>query len=146
MAGIYCAEDLSEERKALVDSLFTASGKVLWLASEQLMDVVTAISGSGPAYFFQLVECLTKAGISAGLSAEQAAFLAHQTAVGAGAMLTKLDETPSELRARVTSPGGTTAAALEAFDKGDRLALLVKEAVEAAINRARELGSAMGIK
>ena len=144
MAGLYSSQPLSGSQKSLVESLFTASGKVMWLVSEDLMDAVTAISGSGPAYFFRLVECLVDSGLAAGLSAEQAMILARQTAIGAGAMLAQLPQSASELRTRVTSPGGTTAAAIAAFDKDDRLAVLVKEAVTAAINRARELGAAMG--
>jgi pyrroline-5-carboxylate reductase len=103
------------------------------------MDVVTAISGSGPAYFFRLVECLAAAGIENGLPAEVAMLLARQTAVGAGAMLNQFPDTVMDLRLRVTSPGGTTAAALSAFDEDECLAKLTLTAVKAAIHRGREL-------
>ena len=103
------------------------------------MDVVTAVSGSGPAYFFRMVECLAAAGVASGLPAEVAMFLARQTAIGAGAMLDQIHDTAMDLRLRVTSPGGTTAAALSAFDEKGNLAKLTLTAVRAAIHRGQEL-------
>ncbi|MBX9804446.1 MAG: pyrroline-5-carboxylate reductase [Alphaproteobacteria bacterium] len=130
---------LSESHRSMGQAIFEASGKVLWLDKESLMDVVTAISGSGPAYFFRMVECLAQAGIVCGLPPEVAMQLARQTAVGAGAMLQHSSETATDLRIRVTSPGGTTAAALSAFDHQDALGKLVRVAVKAAIHRGQEL-------
>jgi pyrroline-5-carboxylate reductase len=131
---------LSDQHRALGEAIFNASGKVIWLDKESLMDVVTAVSGSGPAYFFRMVECLAGAGIANGLSPDIAIRLARQTAIGAGAMLQGLpDDTAADLRIRVTSPGGTTAAALSVFDQEDALANLMHMVVNAAIHRSKEL-------
>lgn len=139
MAGLVTRSALSEKQRALGAAAFEVSGKVVWLEKESLMDVVTAISGSGPAYFFRLVECLAAAGIENGLPAEVAMLLARQTAVGAGTMLSQFPDTVMDLRLRVTSPGGTTAAALNAFDEDGGLAKLPLTAVKAAIHRGWEL-------
>jgi len=130
---------LSERHQSLGQALFEACGKVVWLDKESLMDAVTAVSGSGPAYFFRMVECLAAAGIKAGLPPDVSNCLAHQTAIGAGAMLQQSSDTVGNLRARVTSPGGTTAAALGVFDEGGALEKLVLAAVRAAIHRGQEL-------
>lgn len=130
---------LSSIHRSLGQSLFNACGQVIWLEKEELMDVVTAVSGSGPAYFFRMTECLAAAGVAGGLPLDVATALARQTAIGAGAMLEKLPEGATELRVRVTSPGGTTAAALSVFDQGDGLAKLTRTAVKAAIHRGQEL-------
>lgn len=130
---------LKEQHRVLGQLIFEGLGKVIWLEKESLMDVVTAVSGSGAAYFFRMVECLAAAGVACGLPPDMAALLAHQTAVGAGAMLQNLPQTATELRMRVTSPGGTTAAALSAFDQADALARLTRTAVKAAIHRGQEL-------
>jgi len=126
--------------KAAVEQIFGAVGKVFEIEDEALMDVVTAVSGSGPAYFFALAEALAEAGRNAGLDPSVAEQLSAQTAAGAGAMLAVGDAHAAELRHRVTSPGGTTAAALERFEKQDFRGM-VADAVEAAIRRGRELGS-----
>lgn len=139
MAALVTRSPLDEKQRALGAAIFEVSGKAIWLEKESLIDVVTAISGSGPAYFFRLIECLAAAGVASGLPAEVAMFLARQTAVGAGAMLDKFPATAKELRLRVTSPGGTTAAALSAFDENGGLAKLTLTAVRAAIHRAQEL-------
>lgn len=130
---------LSEHHRLMAEAIFKASGQVIWLDKEDLMDVATAISGSGPAYFFRMVECLAAAGSACGLPAEVSLRLARQTAIGAGAMLQNLPDTPTDLRIRVTSPGGTTAAALNAFDHQDAFAKMTQAAVKAAIQRGQEL-------
>ncbi|MEL6793186.1 MAG: DUF3572 family protein, partial [Pseudomonadota bacterium] len=109
---------------------------------EGLMDAVTAVSGSGPAYVFHLIECMGAAGVAAGLPAELSAELALQTVMGAGRLAAESGVDPSTLRAQVTSPGGTTAAALAVLMKDDRMAALFAEAVEAARARGEELGRA----
>jgi pyrroline-5-carboxylate reductase len=139
MAVLVTRSLLSEKQRALGSIVFDVSGKAMWLEKESLIDVVTAISGSGPAYFFRLIECLAAAGVANGLPPEAAMFLARQTAVGSGAMLGQFPGTATELRVRVTSPGGTTAAALSAFDENGGLAKLTLTAVKAAIHRAQEL-------
>ncbi len=139
MAVLVTRSSLSEKQRTLGEAIFEVSGKATWLDKESLMDVVTAVSGSGPAYFFRMVECLAAAGIASGLSPEVAMFLARQTAIGAGAMLEQSADTAMDLRLRVTSPGGTTAAALSVFDENGSLAKLTLTAVRAAIHRGQEL-------
>ena len=127
-------------QKQLCESLMAAVGQVAWLEDDGLMDAVTAVSGSGPAYVFLLIECLAAAAVEVGLEKGLAERLALATVSGAGAYAMASDANPAELRRRVTSPGGTTQAALEVL-MGDSRALesLVSEAVRAAARRGREL-------
>jgi pyrroline-5-carboxylate reductase len=118
-----------------------AAGRSVWIEREPLMDAVTAVSGSGPAYVFLLAEAMQAAGEAQGLPAEAARTLALQTILGAARMLTEGGEAPAELRRRVTSPGGTTQAAIEAFEAGG-LRELVARAIDAATQRGRELSAA----
>jgi pyrroline-5-carboxylate reductase len=120
--------------------LLSVSGKVLKLEDETLMDAVTAVSGSGPAYVFHFIECLTAAGEQAGLPADAAKLLAMQTVFGAASLAAESESPPGVLREQVTSPNGTTAAALQVLMKQDGLRKLVIEAVEAARDRSIELG------
>lgn len=131
--------DVSESSRALVDQLMQAVGAVVWIDNEDEMDAVTAVSGSGPAYVFHMVEALAEAGQAAGLSEKIAEDLARQTVVGAGALLAASTETAAKLRENVTSPGGTTAAGLaELRDTRDLERLLIKT-VLAAKARSEEL-------
>ncbi|NBB93656.1 MAG: pyrroline-5-carboxylate reductase [Gammaproteobacteria bacterium] len=139
MTGLAAAAGVNETDRERASQVLEAAGEVAWVDDEALMDVVTAVSGSGPAYFFSLVEQLTAAGTRAGLPGETAAKLARQTAYGAGVMLAKSDIEAGELRKRVTSPGGTTAAAMESLSDND-FERIVDEAVQAAVGRGRELG------
>jgi pyrroline-5-carboxylate reductase len=139
MAVLVTNSSLTKAHQVWGQTIFEASGKVLWLEKESHMDIVTAVSGSGPAYFFRMVECLAAAGTVSGLPADVAMCLARQTAIGAGAMLQNCDESPTDMRIHITSPGGTTAAALSAFDQEDALAKLTRTAVKAAIQRGQEL-------
>lgn len=123
----------------LCDSLLRAVGVVAWIDDEGLMDAVTAVSGSGPAYVFLLAECMAEAGIEAGLPAELATRLALATVAGAGELLHRSGETAATLRANVTSPGGTTAAALDILMAETGLRPLIAKAVAAAAKRSREL-------
>ncbi len=125
---------------AFVTGLLSASGEVASIDDEGLMDAVTAVSGSGPAYIFHFVECLTAAARAAGLPEDTAALLAMQTVYGAACLAAESREDPAVLRKQVTSPNGTTAAALEVLMGGDRLKSLLTEAVEAARRRSVELG------
>jgi pyrroline-5-carboxylate reductase len=126
--------------RAMADALLSAVGKVEWLAHEALIDAVTAVSGSGPAYVFYLVECLAAAGTAAGLPADLALRLARATVEGAGELMARDAATaPSRLRENVTSPGGTTEAALAVLMAHDGLEKLMAEAVAAAKRRAQEL-------
>ena len=130
---------VSEADRALVSSLLAAVGEVEWVAEERLIDLVTAVSGSGPAYVFHMVEALAAAGAAAGLDPDLAARLARATVEGAGELLWQSPETPAQLRINVTSPGGTTAAALAVLMADDGLTKLMTEAVAAAAKRSQEL-------
>ncbi|WP_445504516.1 pyrroline-5-carboxylate reductase [Microvirga sp. G4-2] len=132
--------EVSEEQRLMADALLSSNGIVEWLPSEDLVDAVTALSGSGPAYVFHLVECLAEAGAAAGLPPDLAQRLARATVTGAGELLFQSDLPPATLRQNVTSPGGTTAAALEVLTRDpDGLKGLMREAVAAAKRRAEEL-------
>ncbi len=133
-------ERVGEETGALVRALLSANGEVAEIADEALMDAVTAVSGSGPAYLFHFVECLAAAGRAAGLPEETAALLARQTAFGAASLVVETMEDPAELRRQVTSPNGTTHAALQVLMGDGRLERLLTDAVEAARARSVELG------
>lgn len=130
---------VSNEQRQLAQDLLAASGSVDWVEDEVLMDAVTAVSGSGPAYVFLLVESLAKAGMSAGLPEELAFSLARRTVTGAGELLHQSDQSAAQLRQNVTSPGGTTAAALSVLMSSDGLDRLMREAVAAAAERSRQL-------
>lgn len=140
VTGLYAPATVSASGRDIVDRLMAAVGETVWVGSEGAIDLVTAVSGSGPAYFFLLTEALAEAGAALGLEKDAALKLARATAAGAGAMLSADARTPAAMRKAVTSPGGTTAAALGVFD-GDEKALraLVKAAVAAAAKRAGEL-------
>jgi pyrroline-5-carboxylate reductase len=127
-------------QRAVCDALLRAVGEVAWVDDEALIDPVTAVSGSGPAYVFYLAECLAEAGAAAGLAPELAQRLARATVAGAGELLHRSDLAADTLRQNVTSPGGTTFAALQVLmaEKGG-LAKLMGEAVAAAARRSREL-------
>ena len=128
------------ELRAYVADLLSASGEVTEIADEALMDAVTAVSGSGPAYVFHFIEALTAAGEKAGLPADKAALLARQTVYGAAKLAFESGTEPAELRRQVTSPNGTTAAALAVLMAEDGLGDLLARAVEAARKRSVELG------
>ena len=140
MMVVYAEDNVSAESRAFVHTLLSASGAVAEITDESLMDAVTAVSGSGPAYVFHFIECLTAAAITAGLPEAIAKQLAMQTVFGAASLAAESGEEPGELRRQVTSPNGTTAAALGVLMGEDRLKLLVTEAVEAARARSAELG------
>jgi pyrroline-5-carboxylate reductase len=140
MMALCAGPGVTAEARYLAETLFSASGSVAWIEDEALMDAVTAISGSGPAYVFHFVEALTAAGAALGLPDDTAALLAKQTVAGAGRMALHSDIPPGTLREQVTSPGGTTAAALTVFMTDERLAKLVAEATAAARDRGVELG------
>lgn len=139
VSGLFADASLSEAQRATASRIMQAVGPVHWLPEEPLIDALTAISGSGPAYFFAFVEHLTKAGTELGLSEELSAALARQTAWGAAKLMQETDTPAATLRAQVTSPGGATQAALEAFNAGD-FAGLVQSATRACMRRAQELG------
>jgi pyrroline-5-carboxylate reductase len=143
IAGLFAAPDVDREGRATAEKILRAVGRTLWVEDEDLMDVVTAVSGSGPAYVFYFIEALQNAGIAQGLPAETARLLAIETFVGAARLAAESDEPVTELRARVTSKGGTTAAAVDAFDMAD-VGAGIARGVEAAARRGRELCDQLG--
>jgi pyrroline-5-carboxylate reductase len=139
---VACANEAVTREQALeCTMLLEAVGEVLWVEDEGLLDAVTAVSGSGPAYVFLLAECLAEAGRAAGLDSELARRLARATVEGAGELLRRCDLSPQELREKVTSPKGTTAAALEVLMGKDGVQDLLTRAVAAAAKRSKELSS-----
>ena len=133
------AKNVSAAQRATADALLRATGSVEWVDDESLMDAVTAVSGSGPAYVFLLAEALAHAGIAAGLPAELATKLARETVAGSGELLHRSEQAAATLRQNVTSPGGTTAAALEVLMAKDGLPPLMIRAIAAATKRSKEL-------
>lgn len=137
-SGLYANTVASDEQKNLAEHLMRAVGLTLWFDEEKSLDVVTAVSGSGPAYFFLVMEAMQAAGEAMGLKEEDAYLLTLQTAFGAAKLALESGEKPAELRQRVTSKGGTTEAALNKFIEGD-LPDLFHTALSAAKQRAEEL-------
>jgi pyrroline-5-carboxylate reductase len=133
------ASNVSPSQRAVADALLRATGSVEWVDDENLMDAVTAVSGSGPAYIFLLAEELARAGVEAGLPQELATRLARETVAGSGELLHRSDLPSATLRHNVTSPGGTTAAALEVLMGPDGMQSLLTRAVAAATKRSKEL-------
>ncbi|WP_305987313.1 pyrroline-5-carboxylate reductase [Roseibium sp. MMSF_3544] len=139
ITAVFPTDNVTSDQREDVTKLLSAVGKVVWLDSEDQIDLVTGVSGSGPAYVFYLAEALSEAGKTAGLPAEIAHDLAVATISGAGELLHQSGEHPSILRQNVTSPNGTTAAALDVLMHEEGLQPVMTEAVAAAIKRAREL-------
>ncbi len=135
----FAGAGVSGEQRELATQLLAAVGEVVWLEDEDLMDAVTALSGSGPAYVFLLAECMAAAGRELGLPDDMADALARATVSGAGELMYRSDQQPGTLRENVTSPGGTTAAALSVLMSEDGLKPLMARALKAARDRAREL-------
>ena len=138
MSALASDSELDDDIKTAVQTIFNACGQALWVPHEEAIDAVTAVSGSGPAYFFLMIENLINTGTRLGLSPDVARALVIQTAKGAASMVELSDVGPDVLRQRVTSPGGTTEAALNVLNEGD-FADLVDRALIAARNRAGEL-------
>jgi pyrroline-5-carboxylate reductase len=143
VSGLFATPQVSAEQRQQAEQLLSAVGVALWLDEEQQLDAVTAVSGSGPAYFFLLIEAMTAAGVKLGLPQETAAKLTLQTALGAAHMAINSDVDAAELRRRVTSPSGTTEAAIKSFQAGGFEAL-VEKALGAAAHRSAEMAEQLG--
>jgi len=143
ITGLYADPSVDREGREMAEKIMSAVGQSLWVEDEALMDVVTAVSGSGPAYVFYFIEALQNAGASLGLPAETARLLAIQTFLGAARLAESSPDPVSELRARVTSKGGTTAAALEVFSS-QGVADKIAQGIEAAAARGRQLCDELG--
>ena len=137
MTAFTCTDKVTERQARTAERLLKAGGKVRQVENEHMIDVVTAVSGSGPAYVFHMVEALEAAAMEAGMPADIAPEFARQTIIGAGALLSESPEAASDLRVAVTSPNGTTQAALDVLMP--QLPALMREAVKAALRRAKEL-------
>ncbi|PMR67765.1 pyrroline-5-carboxylate reductase [Halomonas heilongjiangensis] len=144
-AGLFANANVSDEQRRLATELLEAVGLVEWVEEESLLDAVTAVSGSGPAYFFLMLEAMEDAGVSLGLPAETARRLAMQTALGAAKMAQQSDKTPAELKRNVMSPGGTTERAIEHLESAG-LRRIMGEALEACAARAREMADELGTR
>lgn len=138
-SGLFANQHVNEGQKALATELMNAVGCSIWLEEETLIDAVTAVSGSGPAYFFLLMEAMIDAGVSQGLSRESATTLTLQTALGAASLAQASDVSVDELRRRVTSPGGTTEQAVLHYEKAG-LRDIVKGAMQDCANRSKTMG------
>ena len=142
ITGLFASADTTAEARALTEALLAAAGVSVWVETEDQLDAVTALSGSGPAYFFKLVEVLRDAGTALGLKADVAATLAQHTCLGAARMLAESGSDAGTLRVQVTSKGGTTEAALQSLDRAG-LAAIFADALAAADARAKALGDAL---
>ena len=140
--AVAAGKHASEEDIKLAMAIFESIGRCVFIPENYLMDAITGLSGSGPAYIFLIVEALADAGVKVGLSRQEALFLSAQTVLGAAKMLIETQEHPGQLRDRVTSPGGTAIAGLATLEEGGLRTTLI-HAVEVATNRSRELGEMM---
>ena len=136
--GLYAHDVVDQAKRELASQILAATGLTLWVNSEEQIDAVTAVSGSGPAYFFYMMESMIRAGKNLGLDEKTATALTLQTALGAAQMAITSSNTPSELRRNVTSPNGTTQAALEVFDRA-QISQNIQAALAAAKKRSQEL-------
>ena len=143
VTGLFANEVVDNEQKSLVESILSSVGECFWVNEEKLIDAITAISGSGPAYFFLLMESMKQAGMALGLDEETANSLSIQTAYGASLMANKTGKDSRTLRAEVTSPNGTTQSAIESF-QDQNFEGIVANATRAAYDRARELSNELG--
>ncbi|MGR9073717.1 MAG: pyrroline-5-carboxylate reductase [Gammaproteobacteria bacterium] len=141
--ALHANANVSEAQKDLAENILRSVGLAMWVETEDLMDAVTAVSGSGPAYFFLLMEAMEKTALELGLEKHTARLLIQQTALGAAKIALESAESPEQLRIRVTSPGGTTQRALEVFEEG-RFSQLVSDALHAARNRSIEMSKQLG--
>ena len=143
--GIYASEAVNAQDRELTSQILAATGLTIWVDSEAQIDAVTAVSGSGPAYFFYLMESMIRAGKNLGLDEKVATALTLQTALGAAQMAITSSNSPSELRKNVTSPNGTTQAALEVFDRA-QISQNIQAALAAAQKRSQELAQELSDK
>ncbi|WP_298735058.1 pyrroline-5-carboxylate reductase [uncultured Psychrobacter sp.] len=140
--GLYATDSISEPQKQLATAAMEASGLVMWVEDEEHLHAVTAVSGSAPAYMFYFLESMIDRGVALGLDNEQASSLAMQTMLGAAKMAIGSDDTPAELRRKVTSPNGTTQAAIESM-QADEVGRQIGEAMQACYDRSQALSEEM---
>ena len=143
MTALHADDDVDTSARTLAEEVMRAAGDVIWVSEEAQLDAVTAVSGSGPAYFFYLMETMIDAGAALGLDRDTVVRLTLQTALGAARMAQTSDDSPAELRRKVTSPGGTTQAAISILEQHD-VASAVHAALNAAARRSQELATEFG--
>ncbi|MEE9426347.1 MAG: pyrroline-5-carboxylate reductase [Methylococcales bacterium] len=143
VTGLFATSKVSDQQKQAAEMIMKAVGQTVWLDDETLIDTVTAVSGSGPAYFFLLMEAMEAAAIDLGVTPETARLLVQQTALGAATMVAETGESPAQLRRKVTSPGGTTEKALGIFEQHN-FKPVVAEALQGAHDRSIELSKIIG--
>lgn len=143
--ALYANNNVNDEQKDLAENILRAVGICLWVEHESQLDAVTAVSGSGPAYYFLLMEAMEYAALELGLTEHVARLLIQQTALGAAKIALESEETPGQLRERVTSPGGTTEEAIKMFDQGG-FTQLVSKALHAARDRSIDMSKELGEK
>jgi pyrroline-5-carboxylate reductase len=143
VTGLFATSTVSDQQKQAAEMIMQAVGKTVWLENETLIDSVTAVSGSGPAYFFLMMEAMEAAAVNLGLTPEIARLLVQQTALGAATMVAETGESPAQLRRNVTSPGGTTEQALDIFEQ-HHFKSVVAEALQGAHDRSIELSKIIG--
>ncbi len=143
VTGLYAAPAVSAQSRTQAQAIMAAVGTAVWVAQESLIDAVTALSGSGPAYVFRFLEALAQAGTSLGLDAQQSQALAFETLKGAVALLESSEESPASLREKVTSKGGTTAAALASLEQ-DQFMAIIERALTAARDRGAQMSKEFG--
>ncbi|WP_201587672.1 pyrroline-5-carboxylate reductase [Psychrobacter jeotgali] len=140
--GLYGTDDITQEQKLLASAVMEASGIIMWVEDEEQMHAVTAVSGSAPAYVFYFIESMIDGGVALGLDKEQASALAMQTVLGAAKMAIDSDDSPSDLRRKVTSPNGTTQAAIESM-QADEVGRQISDAMQACFDRSQALSEEM---
>ncbi len=143
ITGLFANEQASDKQKSLAENILNSVGECLWVDDERLLDAITAVSGSGPAYFFLMLESMAKAGVALGLDEAVAQKLSLQTALGASMMASSSKDSPQQLRNKVTSENGTTQAAIESFQDQD-FEIIIIHAIRAAFDRANEIGIELG--
>lgn len=141
--GLFANKQSSKSQRELAETIMRATGVAVWVEDENLLDVITALSGSGPAYFLLVMEAMESAAVAAGLDQDTARLLTLETALGAAKMALESDEEPGELRKRVTSPGGTTEAAIKVLEQG-QIGSLFSKAIQQATVRSKELAELFG--
>jgi pyrroline-5-carboxylate reductase len=143
VTALHANQNVDELQRDLAENILRAVGVSFWTENETELDAITAVSGSGPAYYFLLMEAMERAAIDMGLSKEIARLLIQQTALGSAKIALESSESPEQLRQRVTSPGGTTQRAIETFEQGD-FSALVSKALHAARERSIEMSKQLG--
>lgn len=142
-SGLYANHLVNDQQKNLAESVMRSVGLTVWLENESQMDIVTALSGSGPAYVFRIIEAMENAATRSGLARETSRLLAIETVLGAAKLAVESNDTPAELRQKVTSPGGTTEQGLKQLEQGD-IEKIFQNVINAAIERSREMGDELG--